>query len=72
MFASKHMPKEYAGKSTKPGMGGRMSMMIDDMMAEDPDMSMEHARKIAAARGREKYGVGKMAKWSAAGRKRNT
>lgn len=71
MFAAKHMPKEYKGKSTKPGGGGRMAIMIDEMLEGDPNMPMERARKIAAARGREKYGAGKMAKWAAAGRKRS-
>lgn len=69
-FASKHIPKEYAGRSTKPGMGGRMAMMVDEIMEDHPDMSMDRARTIAAAHGRKKYGKSKMADWAAAGRKR--
>jgi len=64
----KRKPKTYKGKSTKPGGGGRFAKGKDELVAKG--YSEESAKKIMAVRGRKKYGKKKMAKWSAAGRKR--
>lgn len=52
--------KTYHGKSMKPGGGGRFAKMTANGMSP----------ALAAYIGRRKYGASKMAKFSAAGRKR--
>ncbi len=62
----KTMPKTYKGKPTKLGGGGRFQMIVDKARksgATNPEV-------VAAAIGRKKYGVKKMAKMAAAGRKK--
>lgn len=61
-------PKTYMGKSTRPGGGGSFAMMENAL--ERKGFSEDSARAITASRGIKKYGKSKMAKWSAAGRKR--
>ena len=62
--------KTYKGKSLKPGGGGKFQQAVDAIMRGSPNMSEEKAKAIAAKQGRAKYGSTKMAKFSAAGRKR--
>lgn len=57
-----------AGKSMKPGGGGRFQKFVGSLEAKG--MSSDSAKAIAAAAGRKKYGKAGMAKMSAAGRKR--
>jgi hypothetical protein len=49
-----------AGKSMKPGGGGRFAAMVASGVPPG----------AAAAAGRKKYGAKKMAKWAVAGKKR--
>ena len=67
-MAGKRKPKTYKGKSTRPGGGGSFAMMVDELIAKGKSKSA--AKGIAAAVGRRKYGAKRMAKFSAAGRKR--
>lgn len=60
--------KTYKGKSMRPGGGGKFAKMVDALKKKGK--SAESAKAIAAAAGRKKYGAKKMAKFSAAGRKR--
>lgn len=62
------MKKTYKGKSLAPGGGGRFKKMTDSLRKKG--YSQKSASAIAASSGRRKYGSAKMAKWSAAGRKR--
>lgn len=57
-----------AKKSMKPGGGGRFAAFTQKLEGEGK--SAGAAKAIAAAAGRKKYGAAKMAKFSAAGRKR--
>ena len=50
------------------GHGGRFAHLVSKLEAEGK--SAGSAKAIAASAGRAKYGAAKMAKWSAAGRKR--
>ncbi len=63
-----------AGKSMKPGGGGRFQKAVKDIKknvkTRPRQTKQEAAEAIAAAAGRKKYGNKKMANWSAAGRKR--
>lgn len=58
------MPK----KSMKPGGGGRFAALTSKL--EKQGKSADSAKAIAAVAGRKKYGASRMAKFSAAGRKR--
>ena len=60
--------KSFHGKSMKPGGGGRFAQGQEAL--EKKGVSKESAGAVMAVRGRKKYGAKKMAKWSAAGRKR--
>ena len=60
--------KENYGKAMRLGGGGRFAAGKAKIEAEGK--SPESAGAIMAAAGRKKYGAKKMAKWSAAGRKR--
>lgn len=62
------MPKTYKGKSMRPGGGGRAARMKDKMMRQKHPPKNPGA--VIGIMGRKKYGAKKMAKWSAAGRKR--
>ena len=64
------MADTYKGKSLAPGGGGRFQRLKDSLMKEGK--SSDSASAIAAAVGRKKYGASKMAKFSAAGRARNS
>ena len=55
-----------AGKSMKPGGGGRFAKCVKAVGAK----GAKDPKAVCAAAGRAKYGAAKMAKWSAAGRKR--
>lgn len=55
-------------KSMKLGGGGRFAALKKKL--ESKGKSAESAGAIAATIGRKKYGNAKMAKWSAAGKKR--
>lgn len=55
-------------KSMKPGGGGRFAALTNKL--EKQGKSAGAAKAIAAEAGRTKYGEKKMAKFSAAGRKR--
>lgn len=52
-------------KSMKPGGGGRFAKCVKDVKGAD------NPRAVCAVAGRKKYGAKKMARWAAAGRKRN-
>jgi hypothetical protein len=54
------------GKSMKPGGGGRFAKL----KAKLAKKGASNPGALAAAIGRKKYGAARMAKWSAAGRKR--
>jgi hypothetical protein len=54
-----------AGKSMKPGGGGRFAAMVDKLKGKVSDPAA-----VAASIGRKKYGGKKMAQFSAQGRKR--
>ena len=56
---------EYKGKSTEVGGGGRFAAMKDSLKGK-----VDNPGAVAAAIGRKKYGAEKMAKMSAAGRKK--
>ncbi len=56
----------YDGKSTKPGGGGRRFAAMEDSLKGKVD----NPAAVAASIGRKKYGEAKMAKMSAAGRKK--
>ncbi len=56
-------------KSMRLGGGGRFQKLMGSLMKEGH--SKDSARRLAAYIGRKKYGETKMAKWSAAGRKRS-
>lgn len=60
------MPKKFAGKSTKLGMGGRFAMV----MAAAKKGGAKNPAAVAAMIGRKKYGAKKMASMAAKGRKR--
>lgn len=60
--------KTYKGKSLRLGGGGRFARDVDKLVAQGVPRKVAEAR--VAYRGRRKYGAAKMAKWSAAGRKR--
>lgn len=60
------MPKKFAGKSTKLGMGGRFAMV----MAAAKKGGAKNPAAVAAAIGRKKYGAKKMTSMAAKGRKR--
>ena len=57
------------GKMGKLGSGKRFKAGMKKIMAHE-HMNSEQAAAIMASAGRKKYGAKKMAKWSAAGRKR--
>ena len=59
-----------AKKSMKLGGGGRFEALVQKIMKEQ-GVSREQAEKIAAFRGRKKYGNRKFQAMAAAGRKRN-
>lgn len=65
-MAAKKMPKKFAGKSTKLGMGGRFAMVE----AAAKKSGAKNPAAVAAMVGRKKYGAKKMAEMSAAGRRR--
>lgn len=52
-------------RSMRPGGGGRFKKLVGKLKGK-----VRNPRAVAAAIGRKKYGKKKMAKWSAAGRKR--
>ncbi len=54
-------------KSMRLGGGGRFAALKKKLAKK----GVRNAGAVAAAIGRKKYGEAKMAKWSAAGRKRN-
>lgn len=56
------------GKSMKPGGGGRFAALESKLSQRQ---GVTNPGALAAYIGRKKYGSKKMAKWSAAGRKRN-
>lgn len=58
-------------KSMKLGGGGRFQKLSDEIQRKQ-GISKEQADAIAAAAGRKEYGKEKMAKMSAAGRKRKS
>ena len=58
-----------AKKNMKLGGGGRFAKLVGKL--EGQGKSADSAGAIAASIGRAKFGAKKMAKWSAAGRKRN-
>lgn len=60
------MPKSYAGKSTKLGMGGRFAMV----KAAAKKGGAKNPAAVAAMMGRKKYGQAKMTKMAVAGKKR--
>lgn len=64
------MAKKYKGKSLRAGGGGQFQKMVDAIRRDNPSISEERAKAIAAAAGRKKYGPQKMAKYAAQGRKR--
>lgn len=66
-LSNKHM-NDVGHKSMKLGGGGRFAALKGKIMAQGK--SAASAEAIAAAAGRAKYGSKRMAKWSAAGRKR--
>lgn len=66
--AVKYKAKTYKGKSMRAGGGGQFAKMVDALKKKG--YSAEAAKKIAASAGRKKYGKAKMARYSAAGRKR--
>lgn len=55
-------------KSMAPGGGGRFAAGVANI--EKEGLGKARAGAIMAAAGRKRYGAAKMAKWSAAGRKR--
>lgn len=55
-----------AKKSMKPGGGGRFAKLKGKLAKK----GVRNPGAVAASIGRKKYGAKKMAKWSAAGRKR--
>jgi hypothetical protein len=57
-----------AGKSMKPGGGGRFAAMTKALEAKGK--SVESAKAIAAAAGRKKFGAKRFAELGAAGRRR--
>lgn len=65
-MAKKAMPKKFDGKSTKLGGGGRFAMVE----AEARKSGAKNPAAVAANAGREAHGAKKMAKMSAAGRKK--
>ena len=60
--------KTFAGKSMKPGGGGRFAKMVSGL--ERKGKSASSAKAIAASAGRAKYGASRFAKMGAAGRRR--
>lgn len=60
---------DIVGKSMEPGGGGRFEKL--EKKIEGQAKSPERAKAIAASIGRKKYGGKRMAKWSAAGRRRS-
>lgn len=52
-------------KSMRPGGGGRFQKMVRKLRGK-----VRNPKAVAAAIGRKKYGKKRMAKWSAAGRRR--
>lgn len=60
--------KTYKSKSMRAGGGGRFAQMVDKL--KKGGHSEEHAKAIAAAVGRKKYGAKKMASFAKAGKKR--
>lgn len=60
--------KTFAGKSLKPGGGGRFAK--GKAALEKKGMSGKSAGAIMAAAGRKKFGNKKMSAWSKAGRAR--
>lgn len=62
--------RQYAGKSMKLGGGGRFAK--GQAALESKGYSADRAGAIMAAAGRKKYGSKRMARWSAAGRARNS
>ena len=60
------MPKKFAGKSTKLGMGGRFAMVA----AAAKKAGAKNPAAVAASIGRKKYGAAKMTKMAVAGKKR--
>lgn len=59
---------EMAGKSMRPGGGGRFQAL--ERKIESKGKSPQAAKAIAAAAGRAKYGAAGMARMAAAGRRR--
>lgn len=57
-------------KSMKAGGGGRFAALTKKI--ESKGKSAGAAKAIAASAGRKKFGASRMAKWAAAGRKRNS
>lgn len=66
MATKKSMPKKFAGKSTKLGMGGRFAMVV----ASAKKSGAKNPAAVAAAIGRKKYGAKKFTKLAVAGKKR--
>lgn len=56
-----------AGKSMKPGGGGRFEAFVGRLVAEGKTQSQ--AKGIAASAGRKKYGAARMSEMAAKGRK---
>lgn len=59
------MAKAKSSARMKPGGGGRFAALKKKLKGK-----VRNPAAVAAAAGRKKYGAKKMAKWSAAGRKR--
>ena len=59
-----------AGKSMKPGGGGRFAAVVRGV--ERSGKSPAAAKAVAAAAGRAKYGAARMEKMAAAGKRRAT
>lgn len=57
-----------AGKSMRPGGGGRFAALTEKLAAKGK--SVKDAKALAASIGRKKYGKKKMASWAAKGRMR--
>ena len=66
---NKSKVKKFKGKSLKLGGGGRFAKGKAAIMKKG--LSAKRAGAIMAVAGRKKFGAKKMAKWSAAGRKRS-